>query len=105
MPVIINVADMKDPDDPQGRSYREVNHSKNHALEVGQLVELEDGARLWIVGHSRDCDGTPLYILCHDRDDTVRGEGIFANPKWVGGWDEESLTVVEPGKALGASGD
>lgn len=92
---IINVADIKDPDDSQGRSYREVNNAKKHLFEVGQLVELRDGVRLWVVMQGRDCDGTPLYWLCHNRDDTVQGDGIFANINWVGGYSEEGLTLVE----------
>lgn len=99
MVTIINIADIKDPDDPDGRSYREVNHAKKHAIKVGQLVELDDGVRLWVVMQTRDCDGTPLYTLCHDKNDTIQGEGFFANIKWIHGYSDGGLVVV------GDSGD
>ncbi len=64
---LINISDLKDPNDPEGRSYREVNNATEHSLEVGQLVEVEEGIRLLVVGHARDCDGTPLYHLGVER--------------------------------------
>jgi hypothetical protein len=95
---IINVADLKDPNDPQGRSYREVNAAQQHKYPVGTLVEKEDGCRAWVVKHSRDCDRTPLYVLSLEKDDTEpRYDSIgLANHGWSGGWSEESLTPVVP---------
>lgn len=58
---LFNIADLKDPSDPRGRSYREINNAAEHKYNVGQLVEFEDGLRLFITKQTRDCDGTPLY--------------------------------------------
>lgn len=60
---IHNIADLKDPNDKQGRSYREVNNAKVHLFQVGDLVEVDSGIRLYITKLTRDCDGTPLYSL------------------------------------------
>lgn len=61
--ILFNIADLRDPDDPQGRSYREVNAAKVHRYPIGALVEFNHGPRLWVVHHGRDCDQTPLYSL------------------------------------------
>jgi hypothetical protein len=60
---IINIADLTDPDDERGRSYREVNNEKVHFYPKDTLVQLECGARLHVEEQTRDCDGTPLYTL------------------------------------------
>lgn len=65
----IMICDLKDPDDPQGRSYREVNAATTHAIPVGALVELDNGARAFVVKHTRDCDQTPLYSLAINPND------------------------------------
>jgi hypothetical protein len=65
----INIADLTDPNDPQIRSYREVNTEKTHNIPIGALVELESGARAFVVKHTRDCDQTPLYALAVGPDD------------------------------------
>ena len=86
MPIFVNVADLKDPDDPQGRSYREVNAEKIHSIPIGTLVELESGARAFIIKHTRDCDQTPLYSLAIDPNDCQ-----FSMSH---GHDEESLKQI-----------
>lgn len=93
--LIPNFADMKDPNDPLGRSYREVNREKKHLYPVGTLVELDDGVRLWIVAHTRDCDQTPLYELSHDKNDIVAKRPGFRNDSWTGGRSEDSMTVIK----------
>lgn len=92
---VINVADLKDPNDPDGRTYREVNLSLEHSIPIGSLVELDDGVRLWVVYHSRDCDGTPLYELSPEKDDTYLDRSGFKNRKWFGGFCYESLKVIK----------
>jgi hypothetical protein len=88
---VFNVADLVDPDDPQGRTYRQVNAAKTHGIALGALVELEEGgARLFVVKLGRDCDQTPLYWL----DILPDGSG-----SQYGGFDENQLTVIrEPHK-------
>ena len=92
--MITLLCDLVDPKDPHGRTYRQVNAAKAHEIPVGTLVELENGARLFVVMHSRDCDSEPLYCLGPDPDDTEPRYKGFINPGWTGGYGEESLTVV-----------
>lgn len=94
MKTFVNIADLKDPSDPQGRSYREVNAEKKHSFPVGALVELESGARLFVVKQTRDCDQTPLYSLCADKEDTEQEDQRFANRKWHNGYSEECLNLI-----------
>ena len=49
-----------------GKTVKENNLEKQHTFPVGSLVEVlgpEDskGLRLFVMRHSRDCDGSPLY--------------------------------------------
>lgn len=65
---IINVADLVDPGDFQGRTYRQINSELKHQFAVGDLIELTKyegykGVRLYVVEQTRDCDQTPLYNL------------------------------------------
>lgn len=65
--------------EPNGRSIRENNYDRQHTIPLGAIVEVvyddrdedEDsqtfGLRLFVVNHSRDCDGTPLYDLSYSR--------------------------------------
>jgi len=69
---LINVADIVEEN---GKTIRENNLEKVHEIPLGTLVEVKfdewygDGvcekihARLYVVRHTRDCDGTPLYCL------------------------------------------
>lgn len=88
------IADLKAPGDPQGRTYQQINEQKKHNIPIGALVELDSGARLFVVNHTRDCDGTPLYYLAVDREDTKQERKGFRNPSWVGGYSEASIVVV-----------
>lgn len=93
--MLINIADLRDPNDPQGRTYRQVNAEKGHKVPVGTLVQLENGARAFIVHQGRDCDQTPLYWLSLDEEDTVQERTGWMNHGWVGGYSEDSLLVVK----------
>ena len=105
-----SVADIKDPRDPQGRSYRQVNAAKTHSIPVGSLVETESGTRLWVAFQGRDCDmtslygtslyGTSLYWLSPLKDDTERESQTFANSKWVGGFLECSVRKIASPKTI-----
>lgn len=97
----VMVADLRDPNDPQGRTYRQVNAEKVHHIPVGTLVEMENGARLFVVKQGRDCDQTPLYWLAPEMPEMVEGEDSpdairWERSKWIGGYGEESLWVVQP---------
>lgn len=80
--ICLNGADMTDPGDPEGRSYRQVNAARTHAIPIGALVELESGERLRVMKHTRDCDQTPLYSL------GLAGSG---EDKWARGYPEYCL--------------
>ena len=99
MAAYTNVADLRDPADPQGRSYRQVNAEKTHGVALGALVELESGVRLFVVKLGRDCDETPLYWLAPEMPEPTdeAEEPAYHRhtmTKWVGGYGEESLTVI-----------
>lgn len=88
---MINIADLKDPNDPQGRTYREVNNARKHIFEVGELVEIEGGCRLFIAKQTRDCDGEPLYSLTYEiKDDELPYNQIY----WVHGFGEDGMKHV-----------
>ena len=108
MPLIV-ICDLKCPDDPQGRTYREINMAKTHQIPIGALVELlpiegsdsHEGVRMFVVHHNRDCDGTPLYALSWDlRDSELPGDGRFYPPQWFHGLPEDCLLVVKEPKSL-----
>ncbi len=87
---MINVADLKDPNDQQGRTYRQVNNATPHKYGLGVLVELSNGVRLFTAKHTRDCDGTPLYSLTLES-----GKGDYLNERlWVHGYSEDGVRLV-----------
>ena len=97
----IHVADIVNPE--TGNTYREDNEAKKHQIPIGNLVEIVsdsdddrfDGVRLYVVYHHRDCDGTPLYAMAFDKTDTVQDDPRFHNRKWLHGFPEKSIRVVD----------
>lgn len=69
--MIQNVADVVEAN---GKTIRENNNAVAHAIPLGSLVEIntpnypDNGLRLFVHSHIRDCDGTPLYVLTHRYD-------------------------------------
>jgi hypothetical protein len=101
MPLIM-IADIVDPNDTQGRTYRQINATLTHQIPMGALVEivgddkhphLMDGARLFVVYRGRDCDQTPLYWLCGDPEKTDNSD-FFTRCAWHGGYPEEALEII-----------
>jgi hypothetical protein len=82
-----NIADLFDPNDTEGRTYREINYAKRHSFEIGELVELESGIRLHVTLLTRDCDGTPLYHL----GDIIEGDATTLKFGFPG----RSLTLIK----------
>ena len=78
-----------------GKTIKENNLNKEHKIPIGSLVEIDDVCRLYVVNYSRDCDGTPLYNLCHNKDDITQDDPKFRNFDWVGGFGEESLMIIK----------
>jgi hypothetical protein len=93
-----------------GKTYQETNLERQHRIPIGTLVEVKydkwhgDGAcekvhaRLWVIHHGRDCDGTPLYALSKYRDAEPfdpSNRNLYAPRVRVNGMPEESLTPIE----------
>lgn len=127
--VIISVSDIVEDN---GKTIRENNLERQHTIPLGALVEIQrdsdddddndpemeryqtGGVRLFVVKHSRDCDGTPLYDLSFDKtaqkeldkiqsiltDDKV-AEQLNALTKWnlngkiLRHYVEDSLVVIK----------
>lgn len=123
-PTVICVSDIVMED---GRTWRDQNlEDLHHGIPLDTLVEVQydswfgDGAcekvhaRLYVVEHTRDCDGTPLYSLCqYTRSEMQDIFGVYfakhgsvQNPSDLNagqkgilnirhGFSEESLTPVK----------
>jgi hypothetical protein len=96
-----NIMFIHDIIESNGKTIKENNLEKKHNIPIGCLVEInaEDcdeykGVRLYVVYHSRDCDGTPLYNLCHNKNDLEREQENFYNHKWINGFSEKGLKII-----------
>lgn len=124
---------MADIVESNGKTVRENNLTQQHDIPIGTLVEVKyntwfnDGAcekvhaRLWVIGHGRDCDGTPLYNLSKFKDPLfvdgslrIRGEeGWYLKKEAVldvanevhAGYGRGSLKVVTVTEGLKAGKD
>ena len=102
------IHDLTNPE--TGNTYKEDNLKKRHNIPVGSLVEVKFDdfspggfswkvhARMWVVRHDRDCDGTPLYTLSRWNPPVIThtypyGGHIYADSKT--GMSEDALTLVE----------
>ena len=91
------------PSDTDGKTWKEKNLEIKHNIPIGSLVEVSyDGApnkgvRLFVAEHSRDCDGTPLYTLTWSLPKYHEFKGIYRACFCIGGYGEESLTVIKRG--------
>lgn len=86
-----------------GKTRKQENMELHHAIPVGSLVEvrfdrwygegacMKAHARLWVVSHDRDCDGTPLYTLSRWNDPPF----ALSTRDYQNGFGEESLTPME----------
>lgn len=97
-----------------GKTIKENNLEKKHNIPIGSLVEVKydnwfgNGAcekvhaRLWVVSHDRDCDGTPLYALCNDMQYIDSTYGALSRVLFgvKSGFSEESLQVMEVSKDI-----
>lgn len=89
MTILVNIADLPDPDDPQGRTYRQVNAERKHEFEVGSLIEdTETGVRVFVVEQTRDCDMSPLYSVAMRYDPSTKPSDID-RLRWSRGWSAD----------------
>lgn len=99
---IITLHDCVDNNDPQGRTFKEMNMAKDHKFSIGQLVEIDLGVRLLVARHVRDCDGTPLYHLSAETppedSDLYRGDAFYTEQwekRFIRNYPEEYLKEVK----------
>ena len=94
--MFVNVADLVDQKDPQRRTRREINRARKHSIQIGALVELESGVRLFVAEHGRDCDQTPLYSLS-PVNPVIEPEpnALIFRSRLMGGYGEESLKIIK----------
>lgn len=88
--IAIMIHNLTDPDDELGRSYKEVNNTKQHKFPINSLVELKNGVRLFVNKHTRDCDCTPLYNL----SDVITEPGYEDYVDVFRGYSEDGMTLV-----------
>lgn len=74
-----NIIFVGDIVEENGKTWKENNLAIEHDIPIGTLVEItyksdyeeenesKYGLRLFVVNHSRDCDGTPLYDMSFDQ--------------------------------------
>jgi hypothetical protein len=83
-----------------GKTIKENNLLLKHKIKIGTLVEVinlenYEGVRLYVVAHTRDCDGTPLYSLCADKTNIKQERDMFGNYGWDNGYSENNLKKLE----------
>jgi hypothetical protein len=90
-----------------GKTIRQNNMEKQHAIPLGSLVEINldyhdnHGMRMRVVGHDRDCDGTPLYSLSFltlesiERYRKLGINEIVLNMAFTGAFSDECLIVIK----------
>lgn len=91
-------------DSETGESFRTLNLKKSHKIPLKTMVEIDaeetdyHGLRLFVVLHTRDFDGTPLYSLSFDKNYHPKMFGkhfeSVANFRVCGGWSDESLKII-----------
>lgn len=100
-----------------GKTVRENNHETPHVLPIGSLVEITTdcpigqfasvykGVRLFVVAHTRDCDGSPLYSLSFDRNARKELDSEKADFEENKDVSLKPLLALSLGKAEGAISD
>lgn len=79
-----------------GKTFGQENLEKVHNIPLHSLVEIENGTRLYVIGHVRDCDGSLLYRLAPFVDTPLyrADDTRFYHEKTFGSYSEESLTII-----------
>jgi hypothetical protein len=73
------------------------NCEMEHKFPIGSLVEIRNGVRLFVIMHTRDCDGTPLYVLTAFKEDleNIAWSEKHKSHNFIGGISEEEMRLVE----------
>ena len=108
MTQIIAIHNLVNP--KSGKTRKEENLEQQHNIPIGTLVEIQvdsesdaqyDGVRLYVVGHTRDCDGTPLYQLGMKNaslKNPFLGDAFYAFDTF-GGFAEDYLKIIKNSEA------
>lgn len=95
----IKFVNMADIPNNEGITPRQINKLKVHKIPKGSLVELDNGLRLFVVSHERDCDETPLYGLSFDKDwePNMYGTQFKKFARWAlyAGVAEETMKIIK----------
>ena len=102
----LQIVKVSDIIEENGKTIRENNLAKKHKIPLYSLVEInvedgneDNGVRLFVVNHSRDCDGMPLYNLgmLSDKDrESLDSYGPHCFPhKWFNGFSKNCLKVIK----------
>lgn len=103
----------KDVVEENGKTVKENNLSHGHSIPLDTLVEVVspygddykgirydddyEGIRLYVVDHTRDCDGEPLYGLGLKGQRREKGRYASAlNQNILHGFGEHELKVIGP---------
>jgi hypothetical protein len=96
----INFVPFGDIIEANGKTIRENNHQIPHMIPLGALVEVvaEDSEayrmRAYVIAHTRDCDGTPLYWLGHRRQEPEMSGAWYLRTPWLMNYSEASLKEI-----------
>ena len=88
-----------------GKTVRENNLELVHNIPLGTLVEVDcdyiesHGIRAFVVEHSRDCDGEPLYSLSLENDvehlNWIKEQNASVYRCMIsGGFSDECLKII-----------
>ena len=97
---ITNVANLVESN---GKTWRQNNLAITHTIPLGTLVEVDldysdnHGIRLFVVMHTRDCDGSPMYALGSSNNPY----NSKYNPEWIrryvdDGFTDTCLKIIAP---------
>ena len=104
---MLKVVFCRDLVEENGKTVRENNMAIKHKIPIGTLVDVKydewygDGAcskvhaRLFVVEHNRDCDGTPLYGLGKLPSDSEAYARSYATWMVDSSFGEDGLIPVE----------
>ena len=104
---MLKVVFCRDLVEENGKTVRENNMAIRHKIPIGTLVDVKydewygDGAcskvhaRLFVVEHNRDCDGTPLYGLGKLPSDSEAYARSYATWMVDSSFGEDGLIPVE----------
>ena len=85
----LKITMVSDTIEENGKTIRENNLERGHAIPNGALVEVDSGCnfssgnqfncvvRGYVVAQGRDCDGTPLYYLSMDPHDLLDAQIVM----------------------------